>query len=87
MKKLYDFDDDLQQMLRGYLEIAETYCKTQIANTFALEKCMTSHERPLQSTCAAFREIFAQSPISQQLFSLCVSACAQMASANVRAEK
>ena len=31
----------MRQMLRGYLEIVETYCKTQIANTFALEKCMT----------------------------------------------
>ena len=41
IKKLYDFDADMRQMLRGYLEIVETYCKTQIANTFALEKCMT----------------------------------------------
>lgn len=41
IKKLCDFDADMRQMLRGYLEIVETYCKTQIANTFALEKCMT----------------------------------------------
>ena len=41
IKKLYDFDADMRQMLRGYLEIVETYCKTQIANSFALEKCMT----------------------------------------------
>lgn len=39
IKKLYDFDAEMRQMLRGYLEIIETYCKTQIANTFALEKC------------------------------------------------
>jgi len=41
IKKLCDFDADMRQMLRGYLEIVETYCKPQIANTFALEKCMT----------------------------------------------
>lgn len=39
IKKLYDFDAEMRQMLRRYLEVVETYCKTQIANTFALEKC------------------------------------------------
>lgn len=39
IRALYEFDAELRQLLRGYLEIIETYCKTQIANAFSLEKC------------------------------------------------
>ncbi|MDQ0153699.1 abortive infection bacteriophage resistance protein [Moryella indoligenes] len=36
---LYTFDYELRSLLRKYLEIIEIYCKTQISNSFALEKC------------------------------------------------
>ncbi|HBK29159.1 MAG TPA: hypothetical protein DDZ04_05040 [Parabacteroides sp.] len=42
IRKLYEFDAELRQLLRGYLEIVEIYYKTQISNTFALEKCTES---------------------------------------------
>lgn len=38
--QLYDFDFHLRSLLRHYIEIIEVYYKTQISNTFALEKCM-----------------------------------------------
>lgn len=37
--QLYQFDTELRHILRKYLEIAEVYYKTQIANGFALSKC------------------------------------------------
>ena len=37
--KLYDFDCELRQILRKYIECVEVFYKTQIANYFALEKC------------------------------------------------
>lgn len=35
----YRFDEDLRHILRKYLEIAEIFYRTQIANTIALRKC------------------------------------------------
>lgn len=40
VRTLYQFDAELRHLLRGYLETAEVYYKTQISNSFALEKCM-----------------------------------------------
>lgn len=39
IQRIYEFDEGLRNLLRKYLEIVEIYYKTQIANTFALEKC------------------------------------------------
>lgn len=41
IRKLYEFDAELRQLLRGYLEIIEVFYKTQISNIFASEKCTT----------------------------------------------
>lgn len=41
IRKLYEFDVELRQLLRGYLEIIEVFYKTQISNIFASEKCTT----------------------------------------------
>lgn len=38
--RLYEFDAELRHLLRKYLEIIETYYKTQISNAFSLEKCV-----------------------------------------------
>lgn len=40
IRRLYEFDAELRHLLRKYLEIVETYYKTQISNTFSLEKCV-----------------------------------------------
>lgn len=40
--KLYHFDQELRAILREYIEIVEIYLKTQIANTFAINKCNQS---------------------------------------------
>ncbi len=39
VRSLYLFDSEMRNVLRKYLEIAEIYYKTQIANSFSLEKC------------------------------------------------
>lgn len=36
---LYEFDAELRNLLRKYLESVEVYYKTQIAHYFSLEKC------------------------------------------------
>lgn len=39
VRNLYSFDSEMRSVLRKYLEIAEIYYKTLIANSFSLEKC------------------------------------------------